>query len=161
MPDEEKTSPPVEDNEENKLAEDPLEARFQKFQGEVNRAFGLIVEQLGKLNENRTPAPAPKVEDDAGPDQDTPVPPAWRKAVIEILGIDFECELKQPDRGGTIFTIIVPKNKSNASQLHWQNFKQDRRSRELGNTGLDGVKTWCLKVRANLLATGAKLVQYP
>lgn len=137
----------------------PLEAKFNKFQGEVTSALGLIAEQLGKLN-----SPAPKVvEDDAGPDKDqsTPVPPTWRKAVHEILGPDFECEFKQPDRGGSIFTVIVPKNKSNANQLHWQNFKSDRRSKELGNTGLDGVKVWCSKIRSNLLATGAKLVQYP
>jgi hypothetical protein len=120
----------------------------------------LIAEQLSNLNKDKT-AKAPA--DEAGPDKDqsTPIPPSWLKAVHTILGTDFECELKQPDKGGTIFTIIVPKDKSNASQLHWQNFKQDRRSKELGNTGLEGVTLWCKKVRANLLATGAKLVQYP
>lgn len=141
---------------------------FDKFQGEVTSALALIAENLAnlsKVQDLKPPvvAPVAKVEVEGGPDKEqaTPVPPAWQKAVHEILGIDFECEFVQPDNGGNIFKIIVPKEKSNASQAHWKEHGSDRRSKELGNAGLEGVKAYAKKVRLNLLAAGKKLVQYP
>ncbi len=94
-------------------------------------------------------------------DEQTPVPPKWTRAVHEILGQEFECEFAQPDNGGAIFRIIVPRELSNAPQIHWEMHTRDVRSREIGNTGLTGVKEWCLRVRSNLSASGIKLIQYP
>lgn len=105
--------------------------------------------------------PEEELENDGGLDMQTPVPPGWTKLVHEILGPDFECEVAQPDGGGTLFKIIVPKEKSNAPSFHWTQHKRDVRTKELGNTGAKGVKEWCLKVRQNLTRTGTKLVQYP
>ncbi len=136
---------------------------FSDFKSEVAQGFVAVADAIADLKNSVVPAaiPAKTVEPEGAMDEQTPMPLSWRKAVNEILGEDFDCELSQPDQGGTKFTIIVPREKSNAPSIHWQNFKQDRRTREVGATGLQGVKEWCLKVRANLQATGVKLVQYP
>jgi hypothetical protein len=99
--------------------------------------------------------------EEGGPDDQTPMPIKWKQEVVKILGPDFQCEFVQPDNGGSIFKIIVPREKSNASQAHWEMHNRDVRSREIGNTGLTGVTDWCLKVRANLIRSGINLIQYP
>lgn len=105
--------------------------------------------------------PVSATELDGGPDEENLIPAKWKLAVAEILGPEFECQVVQPDNGGTQFKIIVPKELSNASQMHWEMHGRDVRTREIGNTGLVGVKEWCLKVRQNLTASGIKLIQYP
>ncbi len=103
----------------------------------------------------------PVVDSEGSTDTDeTPVPVKWKNLVKEILGPEFECELVQPDNGGTQFKIIVPRDLSNAPQMYWEMHNRDVRTREIGNTGLVGVKEWCLKVRQNLIRSGIKLVQY-
>lgn len=86
---------------------------------------------------------------DADPNEN-PVNPHWRRLVDEVLGPDFGIEVYYPKDGGCHFTIIVPKDKSNAGDAHWANFKQDRRTREIGHTGIDGVKKWAELVKKNL-----------
>lgn len=139
----------------------PLEKRFNEFQEQTTNALGTILELL----QNKAPTPAAaevqKMVEEGSADDQTPTPPAWIKAVHQILGPEFECELVQPNNGGTLFKIIVPMDKSNTSQLYRQMHKRDIRTREIGNSGLSGVKEWCLRVRANLVASGVKLVQYP
>jgi len=136
---------------------------FDEFKESVNQGFSAIMNKLDELKTTPDvsgPPPTP-IKDEAGPDEETPISPVWKKLVTDILGEDFSCELALPAAGGTIFRIIVPKEKSNASQMHWTMFKRDVRSRELGNTGEKGVKDWCLKVRVNLLKSGMKLPVYP
>lgn len=136
---------------------------FGAFKESVNGALAMILEKLDK-----TPAPVQAIPvtqgavNEAGPKTElTPVPPTWREMVDKILGPDFECEFYQPPQGGQKFSIIVPREKSNADQQHWKYFSRDRRTKELANTGVTGVEQWCKKVRANLIASGKTLVQYP
>jgi hypothetical protein len=107
------------------------------------------------------PVVSAPVKVEAGPDNETPVPVSWVNAVHEILGPEFDVKFEQPDSGGALFTIIVPKDKSNATVDHWKMYKRDFRTREIGATGLGGVKEWALLVRKNLTASGTKLIQYP
>lgn len=161
MPDEVKKAGPVP-----KASVEQLNALETK----VNDGFSAI---MNKLEGMQSPVPIAQVMktevDDAvmrmAPTEasadETPVPPAWKQLVTEILGSDFDAELVFPEAGGQIFRVIVPKDKSNASQMHWTMHKRDIRSRELGNTGAKGVKEWCLKVRLNLQKSGMKLPVYP
>jgi hypothetical protein len=93
---------------------------------------------------------APEVKDDE-PDIMN-VPPAWRKIVDEVLGSDFGLNVVYPDKGsGFMFKIIVPKEKSNASQSHWEFYKTDVRTKAISySDGIDGVKLYCEKVARNL-----------
>ena len=132
--------------------------QFEEFQTQVTGALSAITEAL----QNRPAVEAaPVVSEEGGPDDQTPIPPSWKKAVATILGPDFACEIVQPDAGGTLFKIIVPREKSNAQQMHWEMHTRDVRTKEIGNTGLPGVEEWCKRVRANLQKTGAQLIQYP
>jgi len=94
---------------------------------------------------------APPVPDDADPNEN-PIPPAWRKAVDEILGADFGISVSYPNDGsGFLFRIIVPKEKSNASTSHWTMYKTDIRTKSLNNAeGLPGIKQYCELVKRNL-----------
>lgn len=138
---------------------------FKGLEAKVNDGFSAIMNKLegmSGISATVPPGSLPQPQKlEAGPDDETPIPPAWKKLVVEILGEDFSCELNLPASGGTIFKVIVPREKSNASQMHWTMFKRDIRSKELGNTGEKGVKEWCLKVRKNLLNSGMKLPVYP
>ena len=134
--------------------------QFNALETKVNDGFSAIMNKLDGMGSSIINAiPTPKIE--AAPDVQSPVPPAWRQLVTEILGEDFDVELTLPEAGGSIFKIIVPKDKSNASQMHWTMFKRDVRSKELGNTGAKGVKECCLLVRKNLINSGTKLPVYP
>lgn len=97
---------------------------------------------------------------DIGPDVETPVPPSWRALVDEILGPNVPCFLELPENGGQKFGVYIPRELSNASQMHWSMHTRDKRSKELANTGIKGVKEFLLRVRKNLLASGAKLPVY-
>ena len=143
---------------------------FEELETKINTGFSTIMEKLEGLNKQSTLTVTPAVnntavptkEDNGAPRNDlTPVPPTWREMVDKILGPDFDCEFYQPPQGGQKFSIIVPKEKSNADQQHWKYFSRDKRTKELSNTGITGVEEWCKKVRANLIASGKTLVQYP
>lgn len=138
--------------------------QFNALETKVNDGFSAIMNKLETLTLPTMPTPTTPTSFQAaaeGSTDETPVPPAWKELVTQILGPEFECELVFPDAGGQIFRIIVPKEKSNASQMHWTMHKRDVRSRELGNTGAKGVKEWCLKIRRNLQNSGTKLPVYP
>ena len=82
----------------------------------------------------------------------TPVPPAWRKMVDEILGTDFGLHVIYPDKGaGFLIKIIVPDEKSNASQAYKEFYKVDIRTKAISySEGVDGIKLYCEKVAGNL-----------
>ena len=88
----------------------------------------------------------------ADPDE-TPMNPNWKKIVNQVLGSEFDCEASYPKSGGVLFKVIVPKNKSNASQSYWEMNKRDVRTKEIGHTGSEGVKKWCELIKKNLART--------
>jgi hypothetical protein len=80
-----------------------------------------------------------------------PVNPAWIEKAEEILGEALDhCEVFFPKRGGTIFTLVIQEKFSNASAEYMERTKTDRRSKEIGNEGIEGVEQWCKLVAANL-----------
>lgn len=89
---------------------------------------------------------------EAGPDEQ-PMNPHWKKIVHQVLGEEFDCEVTYPKSGGVLFKVIVPKDKSNASQSYWEMNKRDVRTKEIGHTGAEGVKKWCELIKKNLART--------
>jgi len=83
---------------------------------------------------------------------ETPCPPSWRKLVDEVLGPEFGLNVVYPEKGtGFLFKIIVPKEKSNASQSHWDYYKSDIRTRSIGfGEGIEGIRKYCEIVAKNL-----------
>jgi len=86
----------------------------------------------------------------AAPDQ-MPVNPAWKEKAEEILGEMMDhCEVLYPRGGGAIFTVVVAEKHSNAAIEYLEMNKTDRRSREIGNEGIEGVENWCKLIKSNL-----------
>ena len=132
---------------------------FAEFKGEV---MGMFEKLMTKIDGQPKAAVVDVMKEEAAPDKNrVSVPPSWTALVEQILGPEFGCEYELPPDGGQKFTILVPKEKSNATPDYIAMYKTDRRTRELGNTGVRGVKEWCLKVRQNLLRSEIKLPVYP
>lgn len=86
----------------------------------------------------------------ASPDS-APVNPEWEEKAREILGDALErCEVQYLRRGGTVFTVVIKNEHSNAPVEYLERMKVDRRSREIGNEGIEGVEIWCKLVAQNL-----------
>jgi len=80
------------------------------------------------------------------------VPPKWREIVDEELGRSFGINVVYPGDGkGFLMKIIVPKEKSNAPQSHWEFYRTDIRTKALGyGEGIEGIRNFCIKIRGNL-----------
>lgn len=91
-------------------------------------------------------------EEEGGVDMKMPIPPAWRKMVDEILGMDFGIDVVYPQSGsGFLFKVIVPAEKSNASQSYKEFYKVDIRTKALSySDGVDGIRKFCELVKTNL-----------
>jgi len=75
-----------------------------------------------------------------------PISPKWRQLVDVLLGKDFGIHFN-----GTMFTIDVPREKSNATSSHWDFYKCDKRSIPYNPAeGSEGIKKYIERVRQNL-----------
>lgn len=117
----------------------------------INSALALILEKLNSSAEKEVK------QDEAAPIGSPENPgvvlnPEWRKIVDEILGPDFGIMVNFDKDGSTMkFTIIVPKDKSNAKQDYMEFYKHDYRTIALNPaaTGI-GVRQWCERIKRNL-----------
>ena len=99
-----------------------------------------------------TPAEKKEVKEveNAGPFS-APMNPLWEDKAREIIGEAVDhCEVFYPKGGGTIFTIVIKSEFSNASKSYMEMYKIDRRTREVGSEGLAGVETLAKLVKQNL-----------
>jgi len=87
-----------------------------------------------------------------GLSEKAPVPPAWRKMVDEILGIEFGVDVVYPQSGsGFLFRIIVPPERSNVSEAHKNFYGADVRTKAVSySDGIEGVRKFCEMVKKNL-----------
>jgi hypothetical protein len=114
---------------------------------------GKIAESVSKL-ENKTQTPIEFKENkeiaEAKHNQ-APINPAWEDKAREIIGeaVDY-CDVFYPRSGGTIFTVVIKSEFSNAPKEYMERNKVDRRSREIGSEGISGVENWCKLIRQNL-----------
>jgi len=127
-----------------KMLSNDLESKVNSLSSAVEKLTRLITESV--VTEKEIPA-RPDIINMA---------PAWKDAAFDILG-DYIDDLQAfyPSSGGCLFTVVIKREKSNASQSHWEMHKQDRRTKELGNTGLEGVKKWCELIKKNLTGNHA------
>lgn len=95
---------------------------------------------------------AERVQADSELPDTSPVPPKYRMLVDDILGPEFGVNLVYPDTGsGFLFKVIVPREKSNASQAHLEFYKSDIRTKAIGyQEGIEGVQKFLEKVARNL-----------
>lgn len=80
-----------------------------------------------------------------------PVPSEWTENVHAVLNKKFTVEVDYNSDTPTFgFSILVPREYSNASKNHWEMYGEDRRTRVINNAdGVGGVKQWVEKVYNN------------
>ncbi len=126
---------------------------------ELSKGMSDLVGIVGELAEKLKSPPAPKSADEvkhdaevtkAKPNLET-VNPAWVEKAQELIGEALDhCEVFYPKHGGTLFTLVIKKEFSNAPVDYLERYKSDRRTREIGNEGIEGVENYCKLVAANL-----------
>lgn len=88
-----------------------------------------------------------------------PMNPEWEELAREIIGDPLDhCEIAYVKNGGVLFTIVIKEEFSNAGRDYLERYKQDRRTKEVGSEGIEGVEAWCKLVKSNL-AKGAPLAR--
>ena len=119
----------------------------------LTEVLGKIVDTVNEIKNKPASVPEAKEAEEvrkAKWDQ-APINPAWEEKAIEIIGEAVDhCEIFYPKSGGTIFTVVIKTELSNAPQEYLDRAKSDRRSREIGPEGIAGVENWCKLIRANL-----------
>ncbi len=80
-----------------------------------------------------------------------PMNPEWEERAREIIGDALaHCEIQYLRSGGVIFTVVIKDEFSNESADYIKYYGSDRRSKEIGAEGVEGVDNWCKLVKSNL-----------
>ena len=133
-------------------------ATVEQFNG-LESTMKSLVDVVTKLAERPMVAPAPTTPEEIKKDKEitaagpivTPVNTVFEAKAKEILGDQIErCEMLYQKNGGSVFTVVVKKEFSNAPKEYLMMYKEDRRSREIGNEGVDGVEQFCKLISQNL-----------
>lgn len=134
--------------------EEPKYATVEQF----NTLQGLLEKLVKGMSEEKDAVPAKPLSEaeqkevtKAGPIQ-PPINPEWIEKAEEILGKYLDhCEVAYPRKGGVLFTLVIKKELSNANKDYLERYGTDRRTREIGNEGVEGVEIWCKLVKQNLI----------
>jgi hypothetical protein len=87
----------------------------------------------------------------AGPN-DAEYNKVWDEHAKEIIGEAVDhTEVAYLKDGGVMFTIVIKKEMSNAPKDYLERMGADRRTKEVGSEGIQGVDNWCKLVKSNLL----------
>lgn len=82
---------------------------------------------------------------------DIPMNPEWEELAREIIGDAVDhCELTYLKNGGVLFTVVIKKEYSNSGSDYLERMGSDRRSREIGSEGIEGVENWSKLIKSNL-----------
>lgn len=112
-----------------------------------------IAKSVGELSDRFNNPTVVKKEEVRFEDPDkTHLPPRWRELCDQVLGKDFGLNVVYPETGrGFLIKVIVPKEKSNANQDHWEFYKTDIRTKSISFAeGAEGVKLYFEKIQKNL-----------
>ncbi len=91
-----------------------------------------------------------------------PIPYEYQELKNTLLNKHFEIDIEYiPDQVAMSFSILVPKKYSNAGEMHWGTYKEDRRSKVIPNAlGANGVRQWMEQVYNNFNETTKSLITY-
>ena len=128
---------------------DVSKKEFDELKSSVSDLVGLVKE-MAKTKQDTPETPTEK-EVKLATFDNNPVNPEWERMAREIIGEPLDhCEVAYPKRGGVLFTIVIKTEMSNAPKDYLERMKVDRRTREIGNEGQEGVEAWCKLVASNL-----------
>lgn len=129
-------------------------SELTKTVSSLAESMGGIVELLSKQASEKVKTPAEIAEDKeivkASPNKYTVIP-EWEEIARDVIGDAVDhTEVQYVKGGGTLFTVVIKSDKSNASIEYLERHHMDRRSREIGSEGEAGVRVWCSLIRDNL-----------
>ena len=128
---------------------------LKKLQEDVNSKFDAISAVLLELQQ-RPVAPAVETALDkeikkAAPDEYMPVKREWEEKAREIIGEAMErCSMFYPKTGGVVFEVYIKPEFSNAPKDYLAHYKVDKRSKDIGNEGINGIEQYCKLIAQNL-----------
>lgn len=128
--------------------DDLQEAEQVSNRAELEAQIAELKAQLASKTEAVEVAPVEEVKE---PTVQAPIPSDFLECVKTSLnnkfGVEIEYSSNTPNFG---FSILVPKEYSNAGKPHWEMYGEDRRTRMISNAeGLQGVKQWVERVYNN------------
>lgn len=135
-------------------------AEFEGLSNSVTRIIDLL-ESQAKLSAVNAPAlvqsTAPAAVDpiqekkvaEAGPNK-YQTDEEWDAIARDIIGDAIDHTEVERKGGGVKFTVVIKNEKSNAPKEYMERMKVDRRTREVGAEGTEGVTQYCKLIRANL-----------
>lgn len=120
----------------------------------VKETNDLIKELVGVLKPKDVPitptVDAPSVNVHGTVDSKFPIPYEYREVVDTVLNRKFGIDIDYVG-GAFNFSVLVPKEYSNAGEPHWQSYHEDRRTKNIDNAlGTSGVRDWVTKIYDNL-----------
>lgn len=121
---------------------------FDELNNSVNRLVDLFEKNSGVTK----PVADPKVEkeiEEAGPNKYS-TDDEWDAIAMEIIGEAVDHTEVERKGGGVKFTVVIKKELSNAAPEYLERMKVDRRTREVGADGTEGVTQYCKLIKANL-----------
>lgn len=130
------------------VSKEEFNSKFDSLQG----AMGKMLDMMEKTSTPGNPAQVEaKAVEEAKYDTQAAINPSWEAAAREALGVKLDhCEVNYPKEGGLQFTIVIKKEHSNAPKDYLERYKSDRRTKEVGKTGYEGVVEWIKRVNQNL-----------
>lgn len=134
---------------------------FDSLKEEVNGGFknlaDLIKNQAKVTPEEKAKAAVVEKKVDEASADIGDMNPRYHAKVVEVLGSKVERTfLTYPKGGGTLFTIVIKREFSNAPKDYLERMKEDRRTVNIEREefrGEDGVEKWAKLIQQNLNRT--------
>lgn len=126
---------------------------FEELNGSVNRLVDMLEKQMN-ATALVTPVPLDPIQekaiDNAGPNSAYTTDSEWDQIAKDIIGEAVDHTELERKGGGIKFTVVIKPEFSNASKEYLERMKTDRRTREVGGEGSEGVTQYCKLIKANL-----------
>ena len=146
------------EEEENKIEEEEnnfvSKTEFDELKNDMTKSFAQIVELIKQKPEEKEKQIAEDKKIDEANTNIGEINNRYDKKAREILGDRVErTYVEYPKGGGTLFTIVIKKEFSNAGQEYLERMKEDRRTINIEREeyrGEDGVEKWAKLILQNL-----------
>lgn len=140
----------IEEEENNFVSK----TEFDELKNDMTKSFAQIVELIKQKPEEKEKQIAEDKKIDEANTNIGEINNRYDKKAREILGDRVErTYVEYPKGGGTLFTIVIKKEFSNAGQEYLERMKEDRRTINIEREeyrGEDGVEKWAKLILQNL-----------
>lgn len=138
--------------EEKFVTKEAFDEKFSSLESSLSKMLDIMSKPTAPSEVAKQAVETKKV-DEAGSDTGD-MNPRYDAKVKEILGEKVERTfVKYPKGGGTLFTVVIKKEFSNAPKDYLERMKEDQRTVNIEREefrGEDGVEAWAKLIKQNL-----------